>query len=197
MQRIGGIDFSLTKTGVAIATQRVNGEVIMNTSTVTSRGAATDTYVDKSRRLDNVTLDVYRAFVGCELVVMESLSLGSRGGDLDRFWAAWWMLYGRFVKADIPVALVSPTSLKLAIAGKAQVDKSVLGRHVVKLWPDLEYANDNEADGAGLVHLGAVALGWNVSTLERHKAVKWTEWPEFGPAAQLVALPMDDVKEVS
>jgi Holliday junction resolvasome RuvABC endonuclease subunit len=179
MQRIAGIDFSLTKTGIAIATQRVDGSVIMNTSTVTSTGHNGDTLAERSARLDDHIAAVYDATLTCSLIILESLSFGNRSSDEGRLWAGWWMLVCRYRRADIPVATISPASLKLAIAGKAAVDKSVLGRCLVKLWPDLEYANDNEADAGGLAHLGAVRCGWGVPTLQRHQDVKG-EWPEFG-----------------
>jgi len=43
----------------------------------------------------------------------------------------------------------------------------------------LVIGSDNEVDAVACAHLGAVALGWPVVTLARHRDVKWTEWPAF------------------
>jgi Holliday junction resolvasome RuvABC endonuclease subunit len=93
----------------------------------------------------------------------------------------------QLIRREVPIAVAGPGSAKKAITDNGRADKSLMSRYVTKLWPDLETANEHESDAAGLAHLGAVALGWDVSTLERHKAVKWTEWPEFGPQLTEVA----------
>lgn len=178
MLRVAGLDYSITATGIAIITQRINTTCTIDTSTIRTKPTPHATLADQYNRLDTIAHAIYHAACQPNLVIIESLSFGSKG-QLDRLWAGWWITVGLFVKAGIPVATITPGALKLALTGKGTSDKSVMGGHLRKLWPNLEYRNDNEVDAAGLAHLGAVRLAWNVPTLERHKQVK-AEWPTFG-----------------
>lgn len=185
MRRVAGLDYSLTKCGVAIATRRVNGTVAMNTATVCSTGKLKDTLPVRRRRWRRHEQAVVDAIGPCDLVVAEGV-VPSQGQLLDRYGTLCFIL-DALMEREIPIATIAPRSAKKAVTGNAVADKALMANHIAKLWPDLEIANEHEADAAGLAHLGAVALGWSVTTLERHKQVKWTEWPEFGPEMRVVS----------
>ena len=185
MRRIAGMDYSLTNCGVAIATQRVNGSVAMNTATIRSTGKLKDSLPARRQRWRAMRERVLDVVGTCDLVVMEGI-VPTRGPILDRY-AALGLILDALVEREIPIAVVAPVSAKKAVTGSTRADKAMMASYVAKLWPDLDVANEHEADAAGLCHLGAVALEWNVSTLERHKQVRWTEWPEFGPEMRVVS----------
>lgn len=191
MRKIGGLDFSLTKSGVAVATRRVDGTVIMNTITVRSTGHVADTLPMSDRRVSKLADEICHCLGTCDLVVTEGVIPG-RGRLFELYWGRGTVLH-RLMRLGVPIAVVSPDSMKRALTGKtarqlgADQSKWAVANAIRKLWPDLEPANDNESDAAALCHLGAVALDWSVITLERHRQVKWTEWPEFGPGTVLEA----------
>lgn len=181
MWRIGGLDYSLTNSGIATLTRRVDGSCAMSTTTVRSTGRLSDTLPMRRQRLVTLATDVVQHMAVCDLVVLEGI-VPTKGPMLDRY-GALWLILDRLICAETPIAVMAPKSAKKAITGDGRADKALMSRHVTKLWPDLETSNEHEADAAGLAHLGGVALDWPIPTLERHKQVKWTEWPEFGPQA--------------
>jgi Holliday junction resolvasome RuvABC endonuclease subunit len=193
--RICGLDYSLTNCGIAILdhyTVDYDGDVsehcTLSLATVRSTGHLTDPLPVRRRRLRTLSAQVVEYAGECDLVIIEGV-IPSKGPLLDRY-AGMWFIFDRLIDRAVPIAVVSPDSMKSAITGKTArqgADKFMVGNHVRKLWPGVQPLNDNEQDAVGLAHLGAVALGWPVPTLERHKAVKWTEWPEFGPQVVEVA----------
>jgi Holliday junction resolvasome RuvABC endonuclease subunit len=183
--QICGLDYSLTNCGIAILTRSAAGECAMTTTTARSKGRLADTLPMRHRRLVTLAAEVSAYAAVCDLVVLEGV-IPAKGPLLDRYGALWFIL-DQLIRREVPIAVASPRSVKMAITGNGNADKSLMSRHITKLWPDLETANEHESDAAGLAHLGAVALGWSVPTLARHKAVKWTEWPEFGPQVVEVA----------
>jgi Holliday junction resolvasome RuvABC endonuclease subunit len=183
MWRIGGLDYSLTNSGIAILARCLDGSCIMNTTTVRSTGRLSDTLPVRHQRIATLAADVVQHLAVCDFVVLEGI-VPTRGPMLDRY-GALWLILDHLIRAETPVAVMAPKSAKKAITGDGRADKALMSRHVTKLWPALETSNEHEADAAGLAHLGGVALGWPVSTLERHNQVKWTEWPEFGPQADV------------
>lgn len=185
VSRICGLDYSLTNCGIAILVRDTAGECTMTTTTVRSIGRLADPLPVRHGRLVGLAYDVTRHASVCDLVVLEGI-VPAKGLLLDRYGALWFIL-DNLIRREVPIAVASPRSAKKAITDNGNADKSLMSRYVTKLWPDLETANEHESDAAALAHLGAVASGWNVKTLERHKTVKWTEWPEFGPHVVEVA----------
>jgi Holliday junction resolvasome RuvABC endonuclease subunit len=174
---ICGIDYSLTCTGLALMSQLRDGPVKLTTGTVTSKGTRAASLPDRHERITTIGKEILHFAGKAELAVIEGLTPGAKGGSpVDRF-AGWWFVVGGLIRRGVPVAVVAPTSLKLAIAGKGNADKAAVAVAVERLWPDTEITSSDVSDAVGLAHLGAVAWGWDVSTLERHRQVKWTEWP--------------------
>jgi crossover junction endodeoxyribonuclease RuvC len=175
MRRVCGLDLSLTSTGIGLITQSARG-TRMVTDTITSKGKRAASLADRYERISTLGRDIVHHAATAELVVIEGPVTGVKGGSpIDRY-SLFWYVAGPLIRRGIPIAIVSPTSLKLAIAGKGNADKVQVALAVAKLWPDADLGNNDSADAAGLAHLGAVRLGWDVPTLERHHAVK-AEWP--------------------
>jgi len=173
---IVGIDYSLTCTGLAIITKTSTG-CKLTTSTVTSKGSRDASLPDRHERITQIGKDVLHFAGRADLAVIEGVTPGAKGGSpVDRF-AGWWWVVGGLIRRGVPVAIVAPTSLKLAIAGKGNADKAAVAAAVMGLWPDVEISSSDVSDAVGLAHLGAVAWGWDVKTLTRHTEVKWTYWP--------------------
>lgn len=183
MRRVIGIDFSLQCTGVAVCVETKRG-THMATSTVTSKGKRAASVVDRHARLTQLGQEILHHAGVADLVVIEGMIPAMKGGSPTDRSAGWWFVVGGCVRREVPVAVVSPTSLKLAIAGKGNADKAALAVALMRLWPDVDVTSSDVSDAAGLAHLGAVWLGMDVPTLERHRTVK-AEWPESSPVLEV------------
>lgn len=189
MNRICGLDLSLTSAGVAIITEtdrgvRLNSEVFksqpLRTGPPGKNGKPTETLRDRYIRMRDHSATIIHNAATADLVVIEGLINAPGGAAQDRT-ALWWIVVGALMRRDVPVAVASPPAMKRVIVGKGNADKVEVALAVQKLWPDARLGNNDTADAAGLAHCGAVALRWPVQTLERHKTMVWTSWPEFAP----------------
>lgn len=192
MNRIVGIDLSLTSAGVAVITD-TDRRVLLNTEVFKSspirtgppgkNGKPTETLRDRYTRIRDHAATVIHNGATADLVVIEGLISAPGGGVQDRT-ALWWIVVGAFMRRDVPVAVASPPAMKRVIAGKGNADKVEVALAIQRLWPNAALGNNDTADAAGLAHCGAVALGWGVETLERHRTMVWTNWPEFAPVRE-------------
>lgn len=174
-RRVVGLDLSLTCTGIAVCVETLGG-CVMSADTVTSKGVRAATLPDRYERLAALSKAILDSTRGADLAVIEGPFTGPRGGSpIDRM-GLFWAVAGALIRRDIPVAVIAPTSLKLAISGKGNADKAAVAIAVERLWPGLDVSSSDVSDAAGLAHLGAVRLGMDVPTLERHRQVK-TDWP--------------------
>ena len=174
--RVAGLDLSLTCTGIALCIDTRRGTRML-TDTVTSKGKRAAALVDRHARLVELRNDIVHHASVCDLVVIEAPTPATKGGSpIDRH-ALWWMVAGALIQREVPVAAIVGSSLKLAITGKGNCDKAAVAAAMVRLWPDTDVTSSDVSDAAGLAHLGAVWLGMDVPTLERHKTVK-AEWPD-------------------
>jgi Holliday junction resolvasome RuvABC endonuclease subunit len=201
-RRIVGIDLSLASAGVAIVTEtsrgcRLDTEVFKSRPTRTGPpgkgGKPTETLRDRYTRMRDHSATVVHHAARADLVVIEGLVHTPGGAVVDRT-ALWWIVVGACMRRDVPVAVASPTAMKRVIVGprpkgSGPVDKVEVALAVQRLWPDARLGNNDTADAAGLAHCGAVALGWPVETLARHRTMVWTDWPESAPVRD----PADEV----
>jgi len=175
MSHVAGIDFSMTACGVA----RLTADGVMDTEVVRSVGKRADSLVDRHERLRMHSLGIVREVGYADLAVIEGPSFGSvGGGQFDRY-AGWWFVVSALLRCEVPVAVMSPKSLKLAIADSGNADKAAMASAITRMYPDVTVFSSDISDAMGLAHLGAVRLDWPVKTLERHKRVK-CEWPIHG-----------------
>lgn len=206
MRRIVGIDPSLTKTGIGVITQRVDGTCIA-TGALLKHGRPVGkarrpklglpelpTLVERRAAFATAGREVAEAVGRAELAVIYDPPAGAKVAGPARLDipAHWWAIVAALVRAEVPVARVMDVSARKALTGKANHDgregsKVATALAVVKLWPDVVLESDDVADAVGSAHLGAVALGWDVPTLAGHHGVKWSEWPVFGPVVVDVA----------
>jgi Holliday junction resolvasome RuvABC endonuclease subunit len=148
------------------------------TGAPTAQNKPSESLSDRVRRSRAIAEDVCQYALCGDLVVIEGLFTGPHAGKLVDRAATWWRVVDRCLGREVPIAVVAPTALKLPIAGTGRASKTEMISALVRLWPALVLKTDNEVDAMACAHLGAVALGMDVPTLERHKTVKWTDWPE-------------------
>lgn len=100
-----------------------------------------------------------RANTATVLAVIEELPVGTTMGSHDQRAAVIHGVVEMFARAEVPVALINPSTLKARIAhGKATKDE--IRKAVDRLYPrqGLAGVTDDEADAAGLAILGACRL---------------------------------------
>jgi crossover junction endodeoxyribonuclease RuvC len=177
VSRVVGIDFSMTCTGIGILTCGRDGLVHADAATADSAGHNKDSLVQRRARLRGLRDTVLAHALPADLAVVEGVVTArlKGGSPLDRHYG-WWLIVDSLIKNDVPVATVDPASLKLAVAGSGKADKAAVAIAIERLWPGLEVSSSDVSDAVGLAHLGAVHLGWDVKTLDRHRQVK-AAWP--------------------
>jgi Holliday junction resolvasome RuvABC endonuclease subunit len=206
MPRVVGIDPSLTKSGIGVVTQRADGSTLATGALLTHTRPAgkakraklglpeTPTLPERRSAFASAAKDIARATAGASLAVIYDPPANAKVAGAARLDipALWWAIVSALVRADVPVARVMDVSARKAITGSGKHEgreavKVATALAVRKLWPDVAIDSDDVADALAAAHLGAVALGWRVETLVRHRDVKWSEWPEFGAQAEGVA----------
>lgn len=195
MRRVVGLDVSLSSAGIGIVTETPR-RMLLATDTIKSapiktgppdkRGKPTMTLLDRYHRMRDHSAAIVHHAAMADLVVIEGLT-GQMGiGGQDKV-ALWWIIVGAMMRRNVPVAVAAPTAMKRVIAGKGGADKVEVALALAKLWPDTDLGGNDSADAGGLAHCGAVSLDMPVTTLERHRTMVWTVFPEFTSAGAEVA----------
>jgi crossover junction endodeoxyribonuclease RuvC len=162
--RVIGVDLSLTATGIAT----INGAETIST------------------KFDGYELNRFRAIVArvsliCEhadLVMLEGLSYGSHTGKAAERGALHWMVRDQLDLADVPVAIVPPTSRARYATSKGNAGKDAVMIACVQRIP-IMVTNNNEADAAILLTMGLDHLGHPLVTMPAHHraALNGVTWP--------------------
>lgn len=191
MERVVGLDLSLTSTGIGVVTRRVDGRCLASASTVVSRGKRADVLTDRDKRIGEIVRDVIRVADRATLVVVETLYSGSKGGSLIDRAGLWWRVVHSMHHHDVPVATCVPTTRAKFAAGSGKADKAVVAAAVSRQWPDLTAANNDEYDAVALAHAGAMWLGWNVPELAHQRETVASStglvWPTYPGSDEEVA----------
>lgn len=183
MSQVVGIDLSMTRPGIArIYGTGPGGEYVSTSTTVfRSSGTRADTLADRGRRITKLKEQVLTwRNDWTTLVVIESPSLGSHtAGTWDRA-GLWWQIVGNLLRQDIPVAEISPLSLKKYATGNGRAEKGEMEDAAERLLGYRLPTND-EADGFFLAQAGAHALEMPGLPLLPHQdrsLLKSMKWPE-------------------
>jgi len=183
MRIIGGLDTSLTSTGIGLITQISDGTCKPSVTRVTSRGKEGATYTEWADRIRTLSDQIVYALGTCILVVVEGPSHDSKSKY--KFQLNWILgvCISKLRALNVPIAIASPTANKRFITGAGTAGKGAVRDAIVRLYPEIPLstvgtAGDDEADGLSLAHAGAVYLGWNVPILKRHiDGLTKIEWP--------------------
>jgi crossover junction endodeoxyribonuclease RuvC len=182
-----GIDPSLTETGVArIADDGPIGAGLNVRTYVTgAQGKEGARLHERSARLRELAHHLYVVSDDADLVVIEGPSLGSTTPhSFDRH-GLWWLLVARLSGNGVPVAEVSPSTLKTYALGKGSgkgTGKDAVLAAAVRRYDDHapELANNNEADALLLADMGARHFGRPLTELghQHTRALAAIRWPE-------------------
>lgn len=169
--KIIGIDLSLAATGIGIV---IDGHPITPVTITTS--SATDL-----GRLREITSGAACCAQGATLAVIEGPAHSRSGGAGHHLLAGlWWHLRHKLDRAEIPVAVVPPTSLKKWATGKGNAAKETVLIAALRRFPGCEIRNNNEADATWLACAGAHHLGCLGVTMPatNRAALDVIDWPQ-------------------
>ena len=190
MIRVTGIDLSLTGAGVA----RINDRTVhVRRFTTQPAGQALDA---RGVRLRGLASDLIACATGSDLVVIEAPVYGQGkmpSGSLTDRSGLWWLVVATLTARGVPVAEVSPTSLKTYVLGKGSgkgVTKDAVFATVVRRYQHHVEVNSNDtADALALACMAARHMGSPIDNLpQTHtRAMLAVQWPVTGQATKYAA----------
>jgi len=117
------------------------------------------------------------------LVVVEGPAHAAVYGQPHERAGVWWRTVDALCRAEIPVGVLPPASLKKYLTGNGRADKAAMRRAVAACYPGrgLQLVSDDEADAAALAMCGADWLGWPGPYLQGRRGGGWlraANWPD-------------------
>lgn len=175
---VGGLDLSLTSSGVA---RYETGLGMPELWTHAIRTKATHGVMPTAQRLDDIAATVWAYLDDADLLVIEAPSFGSKGGKAHERGGLWWLVVVDARRRGIPVATVAPRGLKLYATGNGAADKSeVVDTLLEQVGVAVRW--DDEADAAVLALMGGRALGEphiaDYDGPHKTRAMSAVDWPE-------------------
>lgn len=184
-----GIDPSLTGTGIA----RVDTDdrLVASTLTITTKGSATATYQQRTRRLSTLACrDIGDIALGlpyvdeeiADLVIIEAPAYSKSNAGTSMLNGLWWMILNRLDVLGIPYAVAQPTTLKKYATGKGNASKDAVLLAVARRYPHIDVTDNNQADALVLAAMGADHHGQPLVELPHahREALVKVAWPDAG-----------------
>lgn len=134
-------------------------------------------------RLDDcVRWAVARATPSTVLAAVEGPAYAAQYGQPDERAYIRWGVVRALRRHGIPVALLSPSTVKGWMTGNGNADKDRMIRAVAAAWPGrgLQRVSSHEADAVALAGAGANRIGWPGPWLEGRSSAGWlrkAHWP--------------------
>lgn len=154
MTHVVGLDPSLTSFGVAV----VGGGSPALVARVKSTGRRGDDVVARQRRIHDLGTSVLEYVPTHALVVMEGPAYSSStSGMWDRA-GLWHDVLRRLISRGHEVVVCPPTSRAMYATGKGNAGKDAVLAAVVRRYPDVDVAGNDEADALVMAAMGARLL---------------------------------------
>lgn len=158
--QVVGIDLSLTSTGLV----GTSNDRITHMHNIKTTGKKDDTLEQRSARIFGIANEVVDWIHGdgCDLVVIEGPSFGSKFGHAHDRSGLWWLVMTALIEDGYPVAQVSPQGRAKYGTGAGGSKKDVVLAHVKERYQglvDFTIPNDDVADAILLAAMGARRLG--------------------------------------
>lgn len=155
---VAGVDPSITGTGIAVVTGH-RGMVPL-----TERIRTTPDDGPLLHRMRYVVAETFSTVADAEVVVIEGLSLGSKGSATRDLAGLWWMLVNALTTKERlqprrRVAVVAPGTLKKWATGSGRATKAEVRDHVTRRWPLAGRISYDEADALALASMGLHHVG--------------------------------------
>lgn len=175
-----GLDLGLAHAGAAQIHQ--DGRVYTQRLTTPALAADAPLAAVAARLRHVARWAVERATADTVLVVVEGPAHAAQHGQPHERAHIWWRVVDSFVRHDIPVAVLPPTTVKGHIAGKGNAPKDAVQAAVHAAWPGrgLDRVSPDEADAVALATAGVDWIGWQ-GLCEASRGASWlrkARWPE-------------------
>lgn len=180
-EHVLGLDLGLAAAGAA----QIHHDGRIYTQVLTTDALGADAplaaVADRIRRVARWAVE--RATTSTVLVVVEGPAHAAQHGQPHERAGVWWRVVDSLIRHKLPVAVLTPTTLKGYIAGKGNADKDAVQRAVNAAWPGrgLLRVSSHEADAVALATAGADRLGWPGPWLDGRRATGWLRkgwWPD-------------------
>ena len=192
--KVIGLDLSLTSTGVAVVTCGPGIEPTAAVTRISSKGKADADLEARYQRLLALQLQVIRHvdnagerdFDTADLVVIEQPAYSRTTGHQHDRSGLWWLIVHRLKLDGIPVAEVAPSARPKYATGKGNAGKDEVLAAVVRRYPDVPVAGNDDADALVLAAMGARHLGHPIDDplpVARLAAMDKVRWPDPREAA--------------
>jgi len=192
-QRVIGIDPALTHTGIAVI-ERAGNSCLAQTFVIRTDPPAQATIETEYQRITTVAARSAAVMPKkAALAIIEAPALDAEWGNAWDRAAVWWWIAGILIQREIPVARVSPLTLKKWATGhagtaKRPVPKSRVVQAMHGMWPGVPATSSelrhHECEALAMAHMCAQRLGWPVPARRHHgEALAVIKWP---PAARVV-----------
>lgn len=143
--RLIGLDLSLTTTGYAASTDKVEF------GTIEPKGRR------GHERLEWIWQQIRDVCVGADLVILEDFAF-ARPNQAHQIGMLHGVIRHALWRGGVPFITIPPTRLKKFATGKGNSEKSIIIREVWKRW-EHNASDDNEADAITLVYIGRSLVG--------------------------------------
>lgn len=155
-----GLDLSLTASGFA----RFAVDAPPYATTIPSKGKTADSLLDRSVRLETIAQRILNSMpegipAPLVAVAIETPAHNQTSGHHHDRSGLWWLTVSALLGQGYNVYEVSTTQVKKYATGKGNASKMEVMAAAIKRYPDLDIANDNEADAVVLAAFLARALG--------------------------------------
>jgi crossover junction endodeoxyribonuclease RuvC len=148
---VGGIDQSLTSSGAARFSSGVTEPELHRWQPGARRG---------HERLDWLLGHVREFAGGCDLVVIEGLAFGAKGGSLLDLAGLFTVITHELWVIGVPYAVVTPNLRAKYVTGNARASKDDCLLAVERRFPGAGVAGNDQADALTLAAMGADHLGF-------------------------------------
>lgn len=152
--KIVGIDPSLSSTGVAVVSCSGREVESVEVATVTSKPEADVDPLARLNRMRRIVRSVMDHAVDANAAVIEGPSYGSVTGRQHDRSGLWWMLV-RALTGVCLLAEVPPASRTMYATGRGNASKDTVLSSVIRRYPDVEVAGNDQADALVLAAMGA------------------------------------------
>lgn len=182
MTYVVGLDPSLTAAGIAAIPhpQHAGTPNVPRCVSVGAGGSIDATDSETALRIERQRDAILRSMPAkVSLVVVEALprpNPNAPGKHSERC-GLYWALLAFLAARKIPIATVSPTTLKKFATGDGRAEKPAMLAAARELWPHAKVRDHNAADALLLASMGAHRLGWHEPELPCHVSPN-VNWPK-------------------
>lgn len=184
-----GLDLGLAAAGAAHLYRDGDHRIFTTLKETAALPADAPLVAVNARITDMARWAVAQAGNATALVVIEGPAHAAQHGQPHERAGIWWRVVHQLLRHDLPVAVLSPSTVKGYIAGKGNAPKELIQRAVHAAWPGhgLNRATSHECDAVALATAGADRLGWPGPWLDARRGTGWLTkgwWPDQLPTEQ-------------